>query len=71
MTSNTLVRLLVTLLVVSVAATAHAQSSPDSRWSGEFGIGWDNSISGKINSSGIGRINNQAVVITKNSYEDV
>jgi hypothetical protein len=37
----------------------------------EFGIGWDNSISGNINSSGIGRINDQAVVITKNSYEDV
>ena len=37
----------------------------------EFGLGWDNSISGNINSSGVGRINNQAVVITKNRYEDV
>ncbi|HEY7444881.1 MAG TPA: hypothetical protein VH702_06795 [Vicinamibacterales bacterium] len=71
MTSNTFLRLLVTLCVLFVAATAHAQSSPDSRWSGEFAIGWDNSISGNINSSGIGRINNQAVVITKNTYEDV
>ena len=40
-------------------------------WAVEFGIGWDNSISGNINSSGIGRINNQPVVILKNCYEDV
>jgi hypothetical protein len=37
----------------------------------EFGIGFDNSISGNINSSGVGRINEQPVVITKNRYEDV
>jgi hypothetical protein len=55
-----------------LATTAHAQSSPtDYPWNVEFGIGWDNSISGNINSSGVGRINNQAVVITKNRYEDV
>jgi len=41
------------------------------RWSAEFGLGFDNSISGNINSSGVGTINNQAVVITKNRYEDV
>ena len=57
---------------LSVASTAHAQSSAtDYPWSVEFGLGWDNSISGNINSSGVGRINNQAVVITKNRYEDV
>jgi hypothetical protein len=54
-------------------ATPPAPTTPetDGRWSAEVGIGWDNSISGNINSSGIGRINNQAVVITKNKYEDV
>jgi hypothetical protein len=57
---------------LSQTAIAEAQSSAtDYPWSIEFGIGWDNSISGNINSSGIGRINNQAVVILKNSYEDV
>jgi hypothetical protein len=57
---------------LSVATTAHAQSSAtDYPWSLEFGIGWDNSISGNINSSGVGRINNLPVVITKNPYEDV
>jgi hypothetical protein len=54
------------------APGAQAQSgAPEYRWSVDFGLGWDNSISGNINSSGIGRINNQAVVITKNTYEDV
>lgn len=48
-----------------------APSAPAHRWSVEFGIGWDNSISGNINSSGVGRINDQAVVILKNTYEDV
>ena len=42
-----------------------------SPWSVDVGFGLDNSISGNINSSGIGKINNQAVVILKNSYEDV
>jgi hypothetical protein len=53
-------------------ATAQAQPAPkDTPWSVEFAIGWDNSISGNINSSGIGTLNAQAVVITKNSYDDV
>ena len=43
----------------------------DYRWSAEFGLGFDNSISGNINSGAVGTINNQAVVITKNRYEDV
>jgi hypothetical protein len=66
-------------LLLSIAPSTYAQSAPASadptavryRWAVEFGIGWDNSISGNINSSGIGRINNQPVVILKNSYEDV
>ena len=50
-----------------------AQPAPasDYRWSVEFGLGFDNSISGNINSGAVGTINNQAVVITKNRYEDV
>jgi hypothetical protein len=65
------------MMVVTLSgagATAQAQSAAsatNSPWSAEFGIGWDNSISGNINSSGIGQIDNQAVVITKNRYEDV
>ena len=42
-----------------------------SRFSVDVGVGLDNSISGNINSSGIGRLNDQAVVVLKNSYEDV
>jgi len=52
-------------------SVAQAQDPKDTPWSVEFAIGWDNSISGNINSSGIGTLNNQAVVITKNSYNDV
>ena len=48
-----------------------AAAASDSRWSVEAAIGFDNSISGNINSSAIGTIENQAVVITKNTYEDV
>ena len=59
-------------LVLSVASIAHAQTTtPERRWSVDFGMGWDNSISGNINSSAIGAINNQTVVILKNKYEDV
>lgn len=59
-------------VALSVTSIAEAQSSAtDYPWSIDFGIGFDNSISGNINSSGIGRINNQAVVILKNTYEDV
>ena len=43
----------------------------DYRWSFDVGIGFDNSISGNINSGAIGTLNNQAVVFTKNTYENV
>jgi hypothetical protein len=52
-------------------AMAHAQTAPTSRFTAEFAFGWDNSISGNINSSAIGRLDNTAVVITKNRYDDV
>ncbi len=64
-------------MAITAAVTAEAQTSVvataagRSPWSVDFGIGWDNSISGNINSSGIGVLNGQAVVITKNAYEDV
>jgi hypothetical protein len=58
--------------VLALATTAHAQApAPDSPWRIEVGVGWDNGLSGNINSSAIGEINNQVAVITDNSYEDV
>jgi hypothetical protein len=58
--------------LLALPTVARAQSpTVDRPWSAEFAIGWDNSISGNINSGGIGRINNQDVVILKNRYEDV
>jgi hypothetical protein len=64
----------VSILVVA-APPAYAQSpqpaASSSPWSFDVGVGWDNVIGGNINSSGIGQIGNQAVVITSNSYEDV
>ena len=58
----------IALLACPALARAQAVDWP---WSGEFAIGWDKSVSGNINSGGIGRINNQDVVILKNPYEDV
>jgi len=64
--------MLVGAAAMGAGSTAHAQSAVStSPWSVDFGIGWDNSISGNINSSGIGTINNQAVVVTKNPYDSV
>jgi hypothetical protein len=59
------------LCITGAQGVADAQTAPDYRWSVDFGIGFDNSISGNINSGAIGTLNNQAVVITKNRYEDV
>ena len=54
------------------ATTVNAQSADEySAWSFDAAIGWDNGISGHINSSAIGEINNQVVVITSNTYEEV
>ena len=58
--------------VLALAPTAHAQApAGDSPWRFDFALGWDNGLSGNINSSGIGQINNQVAVVTANSYEDV
>ena len=59
-------------VLIGAAGTASAQTTePESRWSAEFGLGWDNGITGNINASGVGEINNQVVVITRNTYNDV
>jgi hypothetical protein len=58
--------------VLALAATVNAQTPvEDAPWRCEFAIGWDNSLTGNINSSGIGQINDQVAVITANSYDDV
>jgi hypothetical protein len=67
------------LTILLAAAPAHAQQQtaavaavPEfSKWTLDFGVGWDNGVSGNINSSGIGQINGQAAVVTANTYEDV
>jgi len=59
------------LCAASAAQAQFASASTEHPWSVEFGIGWDNDISGNINSSGIGTLRGQTVVILKNSYEDV
>jgi len=75
MTPNTVKRAAAAAIIIGLAtagaARAQATTEPESKWSAEFGLGWDNGISGNINSSGYGEINNQVVVITKNSYNDV
>jgi hypothetical protein len=67
-----MLRSLLALTLVCLASTARAQTSdPYRRWTAEFGIGWDNSISGNINSSAEGILEDQAVVILRNKYEEV
>jgi len=63
--------LLLGAAMVAAATPAHAQTTTGSPWSVDFGIGWDNDIAGNINSSAIGTLNNQSVVILKNTYEEV
>jgi hypothetical protein len=59
------------LTLSAVPARAQSPASPSSPWSAEVAVGWDNGIAGHINSSGIGTLNNQAVVVTANTFEDV
>ena len=61
-----------TLALLALASAAQAQPAvTDRRWSVDVGLGWDNGITGNINSGGIGTINDQAVVILPNPYEKV
>jgi hypothetical protein len=60
------------LMLGAAAPPAHAQSTtPTSPWSVEAAVGWDNGIGGHINSSAIGTLNGQAVVIKPNTFEEV
>lgn len=68
---TTALRVTLAVILLSGAGTASAQSATDYPWSFEFGLGWDNSISGNINSGAIGVLNGRETVILKNSYEDV
>jgi hypothetical protein len=72
LTSLRQLTVLTLFILLGTTSIARAQSNaPDRPWSAEVAIGWDNGITGNINSSGIGSINNQVVVITRNSYNDV
>ena len=73
MLKNTSLRtVLITAAVLLMAAPSYAQTpAPEYRFSFDVGMGWDKGLSGNINSSGIGRINNQTTVILKNQYADV
>jgi opacity protein-like surface antigen len=70
MTTPRFFRPLALALTLGAASTAHAQTT-DSKFSLDVAIGWDNSISGNINGSAIGSVNNQTVVVLTNQYEDV
>jgi hypothetical protein len=60
------------LAALGLAPAAQAQPSiMDYRWSFDVGLGWDNSLSGNINSGAIGTLDGQTVVVTPNSYSDV
>ena len=56
---------------VSAAHAQPAQPEPERRWNLEVAAGFDNSISGNINSGGIGTLNGELAAITPNAYEDV
>jgi hypothetical protein len=71
MATNWLVRVVIVSATLCMASTVEAQSGADYKWNVDFAIGWDNSISGNINSGAIGSLNGQTVAILKNPYEDV
>ena len=56
--------------ILAAASTALAQTA-ERRWSADVAIGWDNGITGNINSSGVGTLAGQTVVVTRNTYNDV
>ena len=58
------------VLILACSSVVHAQQS-ERPWSLDFATGWDNGISGNINGSTIGTINNQTTVVLTNQYEDV
>ena len=72
MTQRRLFVVMTALAALTLASAAQAQPNVmDRRWSIDVGLGWDNGITGNINSGGIGKIDGQAVVILPNPYEKV
>src|SRR5881394_2947211 len=61
----------VLLIALAHAPAAFAQSSSDSRWVFDVGIGIDPSINGNVNSGAIGTLQGQATAILPQSYGDV
>lgn len=57
-------------LLISSAASAQP-ASVEHPWSAEISVGWDNSISGNVHSSGIGTISGLPAVVESRSYDDV
>lgn len=67
-------RLRMSVLVAALltcASNARAQTTGESRFAVDFGIGIDNSINGNVNSGAIGVLGGQATAILPNSYGDV
>ena len=65
------VAMMTAIVLMAGGSAAQAQTADGSKWSVDFGIGWDNGLSGQVNSSGYGTLNNQVVVIMNNTYSDV
>jgi hypothetical protein len=59
------------MLVATLLGATSVTEAQESPWSAEVAIGWDNGLTGNVNASAIGSIQNQVVVITSNSYNDV
>jgi len=57
--------------LLSYASAAWAQSSDDSRFVLDLGVGLDVSVNGNVNSGAIGRLQGQAAAILPNPYGDV
>jgi hypothetical protein len=72
MTQTRVIVVMAVLAALTLASAAQAQPNVmDRRWSVDVGLGWDNGITGNINSGGVGKINDQAVVILPNPYDKV
>lgn len=57
--------------LLAIPVTAQAQTTDDSKWVAEVGIGIAPSINGNVNSGAIGTLNGMATAMLPNSYGDV
>jgi hypothetical protein len=62
------VRILLLGVALACAPNARAQSSSESRWTVDVGVGIDPSINGNVNSGAIGTLQGQATAILPQSY---